>query len=367
MKTITTAVMVCAAGATTAWGAPPEGVPDRPGRVSGALEPLNYYVGDWTLSATWAWGMTIDARNEYRVGVGGKFVEVITVASDGGGEAYERYHSFYTPERDGDAYIATGFTYDGTTSTIPYAFEVEDGLPTIHTDTANPDGSRLRQEMDPLDADSVAWRVWMTAPGADQEQQIMDGVWHRVVDEESAMGDADAEAWASANAEMHSGPYDVRAGHFDAAGAGVRSFEKTAEIAAPVSDVFRAWSDGDAWKEVYGPERAEMVANIDLAIGGRYEWLFDGATGGNGCQVLSYIPDRMITFSWNAPPAQPESRAKRTWVVVELEPLAGERTKITLTHLGFGDASHWDETHDYFDIAWDRVLGAMQQGLARKG
>jgi len=150
---------------------------------------------------------------------------------------------------------------------------------------------------------------------------------------------------------------------FDAAGPDVRSFVVEETIAAPVAQVYAAWTDGEAFRRIYDPERPELRANIDLAIGGRYEWLFDGETGGNGCQVLSYVPDRMITFSWNAPPSQPESRAKRTWVVVELEPRGERSTHVRVTHLGFGDAPHWDETRAYFEKAWPHVLAQFRAHL----
>ena len=71
----------------------------------------------------------------------------------------------------------------------------------------------------------------------------------------------------------------------------------------------------------------------------------------------------MISFSWNAPPTQPESRAKRTWVVVELEALGERSTRVRLTHLGFGQAKHWQETREYFSKAWDHVLAQFKQGL----
>ena len=70
-----------------------------------------------------------------------------------------------------------------------------------------------------------------------------------------------------------------------------------------------------------------------------------------------------MSFSWNAPPDQAESREKNTWVVVELEPLDGGSTQVRLTHLGFGDAAHWDETYDYFGKAWSFVLQQMQTGM----
>ncbi len=142
-----------------------------------------------------------------------------------------------------------------------------------------------------------------------------------------------------------------------------RSFVQEATISAPVEVVYAAWSDSSAFARSYAPDRPALRANIDLAIGGRYEWLWDGKTGGNGCQVLSFIPNRMISFTWNAPPDQPESRAMRTWVVVEFEPTSDGGTHLTLTHMGFGSAPHWDETVRYFDAAWPTVFSSFKKDL----
>lgn len=349
MRTTWLALGACAA---SGWaGAPPEGVPPRPAQVRGELAPLGYYLGDWTIEATWSWGTTLAARNEYRVGIGGVCVEVVTVASDAGGPPYERYHSFYTPVRSDGMYQATGFTNVGGVSTIPYTFEVRDGLPTIRTDSTNPDGSRLRQEIDPLNENEAAWRVWMTPPGSDQERQVMDGVWKRVREQGPATG---APATRPIDPAL-----------FDASGADLRSFVKTAEIEADAATVFRAWASAEGWSSVYDAQG--MGAEIDLAIGGPYEWYFYDQVGSNGCQVLSYIPDRMISFTWNAPPNQPVTRERRTWVVVELEPVTASRTRVTLTHLGFGQGPEWDETYAYFDKAWPSVLGAMASKLKPAG
>ena len=115
---------------------------------------------------------------------------------------------------------------------------------------------------------------------------------------------------------------------------------------APPGAVFNAWATPEGWKAVY--DSPASTANIDLAVGGRYEWLFNGETGSNGCQILSYVPDRMLSFTWNAPPHLPESRAHRTWVVVELYDAGDGTTEVILTHLGFGEGDRWDEAHDYF-------------------
>ena len=154
----------------------------------------------------------------------------------------------------------------------------------------------------------------------------------------------------------------IDAGLFVAAGMQVRRFEVVQEIAASPERVFAAFTDPAAFVQAYGPDRSELRAEIDLAIGGKYEWLFDGEMGSNGCQVLAYVPDRMLAFSWNAPPEQAASRARRTWVVVELES-TGEGTRVRLTHLGFGEGSEWDETFAYFQRAWPLVLATFEKNL----
>ena len=142
-----------------------------------------------------------------------------------------------------------------------------------------------------------------------------------------------------------------------------RSFVQEVSIVAPVESVYAAWSDSAGFVKAYDPERSALKANIDLAIGGRYEWLWDGEVGSNDCQVLSFIPNRMLSFSWNAPPEQTDSRAKRTWVVVEFDPINDGGTHIRLTHLGFGSADHWNETYDYFQAAWPVVFSRFKQNL----
>ena len=154
---------------------------------------------------------------------------------------------------------------------------------------------------------------------------------------------------------------------FAGSGHAVRRFVTETTIQSPADRVYTAWTDAAAFVKVYDSAAPQLKANIDLQIGGRYEWLWDGQMGSNGCQVLSYIPDRMISFSWNAPPSQPDSRAKHTWVVVELEDVDDETTHVTLTHLGFGTAAHWDETLEYFTEAWQRVLAQFKKGLEAGG
>jgi len=79
-----------------------------------------------------------------------------------------------------------------------------------------------------------------------------------------------------------------------------------ATINAPVSEVWRVWTTSKGAEEFFA-----QMANIQLAIGGPYEIQFDPKderSGTKGLKVLSYAPEEMISFQWNAPPEYPEVR-----------------------------------------------------------
>ena len=139
-----------------------------------------------------------------------------------------------------------------------------------------------------------------------------------------------------------------------------RAIVKTATLKAPVKEVWRAWTTPEGMKEVLGAN-----CNIQLKFGGRFEILFSdeppiGAQGSEGCQVLSYVPERMLSFSWNAPPSIPAMRHQRTFVVVTLTP-NGNDTSVELRHAGWGTGPEWDKTYAYFDNAWGFVMGALEK------
>ena len=90
------------------------------------------------------------------------------------------------------------------------------------------------------------------------------------------------------------------------------------------------------------------AANVELAIGGRYEMLFDpdappGSQGGEGLKILSFLPEEMLSFEWNAPPQYPSVRQERTWVVVQFEALTAETTRVRLSHLGWQEGEEWEQ------------------------
>lgn len=135
-------------------------------------------------------------------------------------------------------------------------------------------------------------------------------------------------------------------------------------VPAAPSTVWPLWSSREGVTKWLVDE-----ARIDLRPGGLYEVYFmkdapPGARGSETCRVLSFLPGRMLSFTWNAPPHLDRTRPLHTWVVVEL---AGEgtATRVRVTHTGWSesglrDEPQWAETLAYFERAWAKVLDALE-------
>ena len=80
-----------------------------------------------------------------------------------------------------------------------------------------------------------------------------------------------------------------------------------------------------------------------------------GSQGGEGCKYLGYVPGEMISFPWNAPQPIP-LRTSNTWVVITFTQV-DDGTHVRLVHTGFLDGADWDDYMDYFQQAWEFVLG----------
>ena len=137
-------------------------------------------------------------------------------------------------------------------------------------------------------------------------------------------------------------------------------------VDASVDEVWRAWTTSEGLSEVLGGR----TTRVECVVGGAFEIYFsddapEGERGSEGCTVLSFVPRRMVSFTWNAPPQFAHARQQRSHVVVELRAVTDSSTEITLTNLGFDDlaamfpehAAEYKEVRGYFAAAWPRVLG----------
>lgn len=132
----------------------------------------------------------------------------------------------------------------------------------------------------------------------------------------------------------------------------------TYEISVPgsLSEVWNAWTTEEGAKTFFAPS-----CRIELRPGGAYEMLFNldaphGEQGGEGMIILSIQPEKMLSFTWNAPPNLATVRGEMTHVVVRLESRGPDETLVQLVHDGWGEDGEWDQAFDYFTRAWGETV-----------
>ena len=81
-----------------------------------------------------------------------------------------------------------------------------------------------------------------------------------------------------------------------------------AVVEANVSDVWQAWTTKEGVLSFFA-----SACNIDVRVDGPYEMLFNldaepGSQGGEGVKILAIQPQKMLSFTWNAPPTLPDVR-----------------------------------------------------------
>ncbi len=145
-------------------------------------------------------------------------------------------------------------------------------------------------------------------------------------------------------------------------------------VNAMPADVWKHWTTSEGFKSFLGAEN-----KIELRIGGPFEVYFSmdppaGQRGSEGCTILSYEPEKMLSFSWNAPPKFAHARSLHTWVVLNILPAGAHGSKVVLKHYGFAEqaaahtdhADEWKEAREYFKNAWPKVLAALKEKYATK-
>lgn len=141
-----------------------------------------------------------------------------------------------------------------------------------------------------------------------------------------------------------------------AARAGDRVLRGEIVVDAPLAAVWHAWTTTEGATTFFAPE-----ARIEPRVDGAYELYFKpdapaGLRGSEGMRILSFEPEKRLSYSWNAPPEIPEIRGQRTLVIVDLESVAPSRTRVRITHLGWGTGEAWDRAYAYFDRAWGKIV-----------
>lgn len=148
-----------------------------------------------------------------------------------------------------------------------------------------------------------------------------------------------------------------------------RSFTLRADIDASAATLFRLWSTSDGVRTVF--PGADAI--VEGRVGGAYTVCFaphldptGDRVGTRGCTILACEPDRLLTFQWRGRPDHPvmNTRPLPTAVTITCTALGESRTRLELTHAGFGHGTAWDEPFRYFQQAWQSVLNGLVDRFA---
>jgi len=138
---------------------------------------------------------------------------------------------------------------------------------------------------------------------------------------------------------------------------------RTASVGADRDATWAAWTQADELKKWFGRD-----ALVELHPGGAYEIYFlmdqpSGLRGGEGNKIQALLPNRMLAFTWNAPPSFGPMREVRTHVVLEFADHDSGGTTVTLTHYGWPAGEDWVKVREYFEKAWATVMANLEKHL----
>jgi uncharacterized protein YndB with AHSA1/START domain len=146
-----------------------------------------------------------------------------------------------------------------------------------------------------------------------------------------------------------------------------RLLQTSIEIDAPVSTVWKAFSDAAEYRRWAGG-----VAAVDLRVGGAFEASYE-PTGKIGDpdnirhRIVAFVPERLIVFqNLQAPGLPGEALYRGTDIVLQYEPLGPNRTRVTVSHVGFGGGADYDGLYAFFKGGDARMLQAMKAAYETK-
>ena len=135
-----------------------------------------------------------------------------------------------------------------------------------------------------------------------------------------------------------------------------RSIKLEIVVNAAVEKVWQAWTTRDGIRSFFAPG-----CDIDVRVLGKYDILFAptapaGLRGAEDNLILAIQEGKMLSFTWDAPPDFPDIRKQRTSVVLRFAQIDKNKTKLSLTHSGWGEGDDWNKVYAYFIVAWGEVV-----------
>jgi uncharacterized protein YndB with AHSA1/START domain len=141
----------------------------------------------------------------------------------------------------------------------------------------------------------------------------------------------------------------------------------SAIIDAPADEIFQCFTTSQGLVRAWGVAKAK----VDFRVGGEIRDAYDMETDLDSAKaivntILAFVPGKMLAIKPTAPQGAPdwlEAICKTGWNVIELEPLGAQRTRLTITGMGFGTGPLYDKAYAFFKQGNEWTLKRMQETL----
>ena len=137
--------------------------------------------------------------------------------------------------------------------------------------------------------------------------------------------------------------------------------KKIITVEAAPSAVFKALTDEKEMTQWF-PSQAKMEARV----GGTVEFQFVRPGGQSHMlygRVLEFVPGEKLSYTWNFA-HRDQLQETVTWT---LEPVDGNKTRVTLVHAGFQKPSQKEVESGYsYEAGWTHFIGQLEELFKKK-
>jgi uncharacterized protein YndB with AHSA1/START domain len=145
----------------------------------------------------------------------------------------------------------------------------------------------------------------------------------------------------------------------------------SAVIDAPADEIFECFTTGEGFAKAVGVAQAK----VDFRVGGQIRSAYAKETDLDTPKaivntILAYVPSRLLVIKPTAPEGAPDwlqAICESGWNVLEFTPIGDERTRVTITGLGYKDGPLFDKAYSFFKQGNEWTLKHMQESLGHAG
>jgi len=148
---------------------------------------------------------------------------------------------------------------------------------------------------------------------------------------------------------------------------GTRFYQDSLVIRAPAKALWNGFTETSAYRNWAAP-----VSSVDFRIGGTIEASYDpkghlGDPDNIKNEFIAYIPGRLLVFRNVQAPGQLPGREAygHTVKTVEFTPVDSTHTRVTVSGVGFGKGTSYDQLYAFFSEGDGEMLTTLKRAMER--